>query len=244
MRLALLAALLTACLAGVTAGRVAAATGCGSGAHGKAGYAYAGFQSDRAAHGVRARISATAAPSVAAGHVAGWIGVGGRGAGAGGRDQWLQAGLASLPGTPTLVYVEIVRGSGAPTFVPYETEVAVGAARSLAVLEVKGQRDRWQVWLDGKPIGKPAHLPGSSGRWRPMATAESWNGGSSVCNRFAFRFEEVSVAQAAGGSWRAFVPGTRFQDVGFGLRTLRAAGLRAPASGRGPQPYAFLATST
>ena len=50
-----------------------------------------------------------------------------------------------------------------------------------------------------------------------MATAESWNAGTSACNSFGFRFEDVSVSYGAGGSWRTFVPGHRFLDEGTTL---------------------------
>jgi len=54
---------------------------------------------------VRATITALRQPSVSAGHAAGWIGVGGPGAGPNGEAMWLQTGVAALPGTP----VKIVR---------------------------------------------------------------------------------------------------------------------------------------
>jgi hypothetical protein len=61
------------------------------------------------------------------------------------------------------------------------------------------------------------------------ALASSW------CNRFAFRFERVSVSHSPGGSWRAFEPGYQFLDGGHELRSLEQSSA-AP-------PYAFLATS-
>ena len=55
-------------------------------------------------------------------------------------------------------------------------------------------------------------MDGSSGRWAPIVTAESWNGGTPTCNAFGFRFERVSVSRGAGGTWRPFVSGHRFLD--------------------------------
>ena len=92
---------------------VSGAAGCGSGANGSDGYGYAGLQATRIAHGVRATITPLAAPTVHAGHVAAWIGVGGRGAGPDGVDEWLQAGVASLPGSSPFVYAEVVRAGAA-----------------------------------------------------------------------------------------------------------------------------------
>ena len=79
------------------------------------------------------------------------------------------------------------------------------------------RRDYWRVWLNGKPVSAPVHLPGSNGRWRPIATAESWAGTGSACNRFSYRFEGVRVAAATGGSWRSFVGGHTFLDSGYRL---------------------------
>ena len=69
---------------------------CLSGAR-AGGYSYAGHQAAYRGHGVRATIMLTRAPSVDAGHVAGWVGVGGPGQGANGGDAWIQAGVASVP---------------------------------------------------------------------------------------------------------------------------------------------------
>ena len=86
-----------------TAGRA-----CISGAR-AGGYSYAGHQASYRGHGVRATITATRAPSVDAGHVAGWVGVGGPGQGANGEDAWIQAGIASMPGMDPFVYAEVTR---------------------------------------------------------------------------------------------------------------------------------------
>ncbi|MDT7788816.1 MAG: hypothetical protein QOF58_7235, partial [Pseudonocardiales bacterium] len=75
----------------------------------------------------------------------------------------------------------------------------------------------WRVWLNGKPVSAPVELRGSSGRWRPMATAESWAGTGTACNEFDYRFEGVRVAAATGGSWRSFVGGHTFLDSGYRL---------------------------
>ena len=220
------------------------ATGCGSGANGSTGYAYAGRQAMHIAHGVRATITPLAAATVHAGHVAAWIGVGGRGDGPGGSDEWLQAGIASLPGESTLVYAEIERPGSAPTFVSLLENVQPGQSHRIAVLEIKSRPNWWRVWLDGAPATDPIHLIGSSGRWKPIATAETSNGGQQVCNSFAFRFDTVGVAASRGGSWQTFAPGYRFLDRGYRLTQLRPApnGTRLSATSA-IRPYAFEARS-
>jgi hypothetical protein len=218
--------------------------GCGSGTHGSAGYAYAGHESVRIGSGVRATITALREPSVNAGHAAGWIGLGGKGAGPNGETMWLQTGIAALPRTPLMLYAEITRAGQDPVFLPLRANVQVGEKHRLAVLEMNGRPGVWRIWLDGQPATDPIVLPGSHKRWQPMATAESWNGGVATCNGFRFRFERVGVAQALGGSWRTFVPGYTFRDRGYVVRQLRPApGGQRTLSQDPIAPYAFDAQS-
>jgi len=226
------------------AGANSSSLACGSGTHGSQGYAYAGLQSKRVGSGVRATITALREPSVAAGHAAGWIGVGGPGAGPNGETMWLQTGVAAMPGTPLMVYAEITRPGQDPAFVPLRQDVAVGESHRLAVLEMSRRPGVWRVWLDGQPVTDPIVLPGSHRRWEPLATAESWNGGEATCNGFRFRFEKVGVARSLGGSWQPFVPGVTFRDRGYQVRQLSPApaGSRLLSAGS-PQAYAFDALS-
>jgi hypothetical protein len=220
------------------------AQACGAGANGSAGYAYAGHQATSIAHGIRATITPTAAANVAAGHVAGWVGVGGPGQGTNGQTVWLQVGVASMPQTPTMVYAEITHGGQDPAFVPLLQNIQVGESHKVAVLEMSGKPNWWRVWLDGKAVTEPVLLENSTNRWRPIATAESWNGGRAVCNSFGFRFDGVDVASATGGSWRPFAPGFKFQDRGFAVKRLSASpGAQRTLAGGAPAPYAFEASS-
>lgn len=248
--LALLAVTLAvAALVGASRAANAGSRSCLADAAATGGYTYAGHQATHRGHGVRATISAVRAPEVSAGHVAGWVGVGGPGQGANGENLWLQSGLGAMPGMGTFVYAEVVLAGRDPQFILLEEDVPVGASRRLAILEMSQRPNRWRVWLNGKPVTKPFYLPGSSERWAPIATAESWNGGESTCNSFAFRFERVSVSHGRGGSWFPFRPGHDFRDAGYQLRQLAAA----PATGQErtlsrraadrPAPYAFLASS-
>lgn len=227
------------------AGATSRALACGSGTHGAPGYAYAGLQSSSVGAGVRATITALRQPEVAAGHAAGWIGVGGPGAGPNGETMWLQTGVAALPHSPLMVYAEITRPGRDPVFVPLDTDVAVGESHRLAVLEMSRRPGVWKIWLDGKPVTDPIVLPGSHKRWEPLATGESWNGGVATCNGFRFRFARVGVAQSLGGSWQPFVPGYTFRDRGYAVRQLSPAhGGQRTLSAGSLQAYAFDAAST
>jgi hypothetical protein len=216
---------------------------------GAGGYSYAGHQATHAGHGVRATITMTRAPSVEAGHVAGWVGLGGPEQGANGEDAWIQAGITSMPGLDPMIYVEIVRSGRAPEFMLIEEGVAPGRPHELAVLEMAGRRDWWRAWVDGQAVTDPVRIAGSSGRWAPIATAETWNSGTGTCNAFAFRFERVSVSYGGGGSWRPFVSGHRFQNGANVLRDLATARAQSGVYRRtlavdgDVVPYAFAAAS-
>lgn len=221
-----------------------AISSCGSGTHGSQGYGYAGFESAGVGSGVRATITQLRAPRVEAGHAAAWVGVGGPSAGPRGDSMWLQVGIALLPRTPAMIYAEITRPGHETVFLPLVRDVAVGTRHRLAVIEVSGRPGVWRVWVDGRPATDPVMLQGSHKRWKPIATAETWNGGSATCNGFSFRFERVGVALAPGGSWRAFAPGFSFRDRGYVVRQLRPVrgGSRTLAT-HAIQAFAFDAAS-
>jgi hypothetical protein len=233
------AVLFAALVSVATAGSV----GCGSGANGSQGYAYAGHQAAVGGHGVRARITLLEQASVPAGHVAGWVGVGGPESGPNGEDQWLQVGIAVLPQTAPMLYTEITRAGRPSQFVPLEADLQPGTTRSVAVLEIGNRPGWWRVWVGDKPVTRAIRLLGSSDRLQPIATAESWNGGSAGCNSFRYRFDRVGVAATRGGSWRTFRPGYEFLDRGYRLRKLTPARGARLLSGARPQPYAFEASS-
>jgi hypothetical protein len=188
----------------VSAAGASAASACGNG-----GYTYAGVASSSPAFGIGAVITPLTAFSVGSGHVAGWVGVGGPGQGAGGRDEWLQVGFSAFPGLDgSNIYYELMLPNRAPTYHEVATGLTVGRPAHVAVLEMSKRANYWRVWVNGSPVSKPIHLPSSHGRWAPIATAESWDGGSGArCNGFLYRFRNVSVAQAPGGSWHTLVGG-------------------------------------
>jgi hypothetical protein len=222
---------------------------CGVDVQGNGGYSYAGHQATDQGHGARAIITLTREAFVASGgQVAGWVGLGGPGQGPNGEDAWIQVGIAVIEQTKPFLYAEITRGGRYPQLKILDYEIEVGESRSVAVLEMASRPGWWRVWVDGRPVTKPVRIRGSSGRWAPIATAESFNGGQVACNRFAFRFERVSVSHGPGGAWQMFTPGYRFLDGSYKLRALatRKAEQRSRqllSRSRAPQPYAFLASS-
>jgi hypothetical protein len=207
------AAVATAAVAAVVLGAGAAAAGSARSC-GKPGYGYAGFQSVHRGHGVRATLRPLSTPAVENGHVAAWVGLGGPSQGPSGTDSWIQVGLSAFPWERTnKLYYEVKRPGVGPTYHEVLAEVAPGTRHRVAVLETR-RRDWWRVWVDSRPVSPPIHLRQSSGRWFPIATAETWDGGRSSCNRFEYGFEALAVAGAPGGSWRVFVSGHRFEDPG------------------------------
>ena len=181
------------------------------------GYSYAGLVGAKGLHGVAGTLTPLEVPVVQSGHVAAWIGVGGRYEGPGGADEWLQVGLNSLPGTGSRLYYEYARPGAPIAYVEVDADVPVGSAVQVAVLEMSDRPSTWRVWVNGQPVGDPVLLPGSHLRLSSLATAENWDGGTPTCNAYAYRFEGLLVARASGGVWRPFTQVTVRQDVGHRL---------------------------
>ena len=154
------------------------------------GYRYAGYAGRDGSDDVSATIAALSRPSVATGHAAAWVGVGGIHAGRGNASEWLQAGLAAFPRLGLRLYVEEVSRGQARRFVDLGPAV-VGRRYRIRVRETG--LDVWRAFVDGRAVGRPAYLPTDAGSWRPLVTAESWAAGSAVCNLYAYRFDDVSV---------------------------------------------------
>lgn len=190
----------------------AAAARCGV-----AGYSEVWLIDVRPSYGVAATITSLTAPSVQSGHVAGWIGLGGYGAGPGGSTEWIQAGLNSSGGESQFVYYEVAQPHQKSYYVNV-VSVSVGSSHRVAVFEMARRRNWWRAWLDGKPMSPPIHLSESHGRWAADTVGESWDGGQPACNRYRYRFSNVAVAGAAGGSWQPFRPRQRSQDPGYFIR--------------------------
>ena len=191
---------------------------------GSSGYAYAGVGASSRAFGISTRLQAATAPQVLNGHVAGWVGVGGPGAGPNGTDEWLQVGFSAFPGSAfSSLYYEVAQPHQAPRYVELEGGLPPGTTTKVAVVELSGRRGWWRVWVDDSPVGEAVYLPGSHGAWRPLATSETWGAGASVCNRFRYRFASVSVATRPGGGWQLLRDDYTFQNHGYRIRRLARA---------------------
>ncbi len=179
-------------------------------------YSYAGVDSPRRAHGVAAVITPLAAPAVANGHVAAWVGVGGVGLGPGGSTEWIQAGLMAGIGEGAYhLYYEVTLPHRNWNQFTLKETVATGELHTIAVLEMAMHPGWWRIWVDGKPATKGIFLPASHGTWYPQVTAESWNGGTGACNGFSYRFGAPRIAHRAGGAWQPLSKGKRYTDPGF-----------------------------
>jgi hypothetical protein len=167
------------------------------------GYSYAGLASPAKAFGITATVTPVGAFDVLAGHVAGWVGVGGPGQGPNGSDEWLQVGFSGFPSmSGSDLYYELTLPNGRPTYHQLATDLPMGQTQRFAVLEMHARPNWWRVWLNGSPASPPIYMPGSHDRWAPIATAESWDGGTAgTCNGFLYRFDRVSIAAAPGGGW-------------------------------------------
>ena len=181
----------------------------------KAGYSYAGVQTLAPARGLAARITLTRAAQVTSGHVAAWIGVGGAGQAANGADGWLQVGVSSVPGGETELYYEVTQPGTATTYASLG-DVSPGESHLVAVAETAP--NTWQVRLDGRPASPAFWLPGSHGKWSPMATTESYDGGVTSCNGYSFEFGDLKSSPAP-GVWQPLAKVSSFHDAGHSLTT-------------------------
>jgi hypothetical protein len=212
--ISVLAALALALLAtSVAAGRSTRSNGCGV-----REYSYAGLQSETKAHGVGATLVPLETPAVSAGHVGAWIGVGGPGAGPNGSTEWIQIGFSAFHAdSMSRIYYEVAVPGEIPRYVELDADVRPGEKHRFKVLEMARRSAWWRVWLDGKAVSPAIHLPGSHEAWYPQAVAESWNGAVSACNKFHYRFSNVTLARSDGGDWRPLKQSIAFHDPGYRL---------------------------
>jgi hypothetical protein len=225
--------LATATVATVALGGAAGAFACGN----SSGYSYAGVGAPENGYGISALISpldTLNAFDVFNGHVAGWVGVGGPGEGPNGSDEWLQVGYAGFPGiTGSDIYYEVALPGRYPVYHQVAAGVDFGTETKMTVLEMHGRADWWRVWVNHKPVSAPIHLPGSHGRWMPIATAESWDGGNGgACNTFLYRFRRVSIAHAPGGGWHQLTGGYAIHSAVTRIQRARGSARFFAAEGR------------
>jgi len=231
--------LLLLAVAAVSLGGAATALACGQG-----GYSYAGLGAPNRAFGVSATVTGLNSFDVLNGHVAGWVGVGGPGEGPGGSNEWLQIGLSGFPGiTGSDVYYEVALPHRFPVYHQVATAVPAGQAVKVTVLEMHSRPNYWRVWLNHKAVSQAIYLPESHDRWTPIATAESWDGGTGgTCNTFLYRFRHVAVANSMGGGWHALRTGYPISSSETRVRHPRGAATFLAAEG---QPaFQFLSLTT
>ena len=222
--------LATATIATVSLVGATGALACGN----NSGYSYAGMGAPNRAFGISALITPLDAFDIFKGHVAGWVGVGGPGEGPNGSNEWIQIGYSGFPGiTGSDIYYEVAQPGRLPTYQQVSAGVPIGTLAKVTVLEMHGRPNWWRVWLNHKPVSPPIRLPGSHGRWTPIATAESWDGGSGgTCNTFLYRFRHVSIAHAPGGGWHQLTNGYPIQSAATRIRHLGGPAGFLAAEGR------------
>jgi len=177
-------------------------------------YGYSGVVGAHAAAGVGARLTALDPPVVHWGHVAGWVGLSSDTAGS---SSWIQAGLAGFEAGANTLYYEVAHPHAALVYTALRYDVTTGETHDVAVLEMAGHPGIWRVWLDGSPASGPIALAGSHHAWRPMVMAESWNGGTGVCNVFRFAFADVRTVSTLGAAWHRLIAAPQRVDPGYRL---------------------------
>jgi hypothetical protein len=221
--------LATAAVAAAALASAAGAFACGN----TTGYSYAGMGAQYHAYGISAIITPLEAFDIFNGHVAGWVGVGGPGQGPNGSDEWLQVGYSGFPSVVgSDIYYEVAQPGRFPTYHQVSAELPAGTATKLTVLEMRNRANWWRVWVNHKPVSPPIRLPESHDRWSPIATAESWDGGTGgACNTFLYQFRHVSIAHAAGGGWHQLSGGYPIRSAATRIAHHGSAGFLA-AEGR------------
>jgi hypothetical protein len=222
--------LATATVAAVALGGAARALACGN----SGGYSYAGIGAAGHADGVSALISPLNAFNVLDGHVAGWVGVGGPGQGPGGTNEWIQVGYSGFPSIlGSDIYYEVALPDRIPQYHQVSAGLGVGTMTKVTVLEMHDRPNWWRVWVNHRAASPPIYLPRSDHRWSPIATAESWDGGTGgACNTFLYRFRRVSIAHARGGGWHQLTGGFPIRSAATRIQHTGSAGFFA-AEGQG-----------
>lgn len=216
------------------------AVACGN----RSGYSYAGIGAPEPASGISATISPLDAFDIVNGHVAGWVGVGGPGEGPNGTNEWLQIGYGGFPGiTGSDIYYEVAEPGRTPAYHQVAAALPAGTASKVAVVEMHNRPNWWRVWLNHKPVSAAIRLPESHDRWSPIATAESWDGGTGgTCNTFLYRFRNVAIALSAGGGWHKLTGGFPIESAV--TRVQRARGSAGFFAAEGQPAFRLLASTS
>ena len=176
------------------------------------------------AQGIQAVVTTLADAQVPSGHVAGWIGVGGPTDGPNGQAEWLQTGVTTAAGSSPELYAEITQPGLTPKYVTLASGIVAGSSYNLDVQQLTGKPNVWQVLVNGVAATDPIYLPGSS-HFEPMAMSESWNGGTTSCNAFAYHFGNVRIANK--GTWQPLTDTSTLTDLGYKIVDRSTAGFTA-----------------
>jgi hypothetical protein len=164
-------------------------------------YDYTGVQNAGSSSGIRAYLTTVQEPDVKAGHVAGWVGVGGSGLGPHGTDEWVQVGYSAFPTGETQIYYEVALPNKAPTYHTVVASLSPDAKNLVSVVEVAQQQGAWQVSVNNKAVSPVIGLPDSHDRFSPQAIGETWNAGTTKCNIWGYGFGDVEVSAKPGSAW-------------------------------------------
>lgn len=187
-------------------------------------YSYAGIVGRKTARGVVATLELTALPQIVHGHIAAWVGVGGVGLGPRGTNAWLQVGFAATESQESALYYEVARPRQTPSLIELGRDVAVGQGHRVGVIELQRRPGWWRVWIDGSAVTAPIYLASSHDRWAPVATSESWNGGVTSCNAFAYRFTNIRALPAR-STWHPLLDAYAIETPGYSVQRGLAANM-------------------
>jgi hypothetical protein len=193
--------------AGADAGRTSplVQSGC------KMNYDYTGVQNTGPSSGIRTYLTTVKKPDVKAGHVAGWVGVGGPGLGPHKTDEWVQVGYSAFTTGETQIYYEVAQPNKPPAYHTVVATLSPSAKNRVGVLEVHD--GSWEVLLNNKAVSPVISLPQSHDKFTPQALGETWNGGTTKCNVYGYGFGQVEVAQKPGGDWQSGKEGYRWDNA-------------------------------
>jgi len=179
--------------------------------------------------GIAAAITVNEHPPVKGGHIAGWIGVAGYYKNV---QIWLQIGFVSESDTESvqnslknIVYVENTRpgGKNGKYNITYIDDVPAGTTRSFKILESAKKPNHWVAYMNGKAVSEEIYLPGVHPSGNLVATIENIGMGYSVCNVMSYKFANIQLAHARGGSWKPYTKDEMNELVDDGYRIVGKA---------------------
>jgi Polysaccharide lyase len=175
---------------------------------GNPGYSYAGVFSSHKMAGVDAAITAPTSPVVESGDVSGWVGIGR--ADVAGKRGALRAGLLADQDGVIHLYYEVRRPAGWVRHLG--PAIQAGERHRLRITRSWRDRRRWRIVMDDSLVSS-VRMSTAPRKFKAVATAESWDGGTSVCNRFQYSFGAVHVRKH--GRWHRLAHPTVVEDPGY-----------------------------